>query len=164
MTDTDRQQDRREAELAWARRIAEQKRLMPDLDHSQPTGKITPPGQEPDHSGSAVRPWGGASSQAGLAALRGPQHSYPSVPAPGEPGSRFNPVVRQRPGRDVAQEMGPSPASAMITTLGQALDSQTTRSDPPAPTTAPVLQLSERFDYQFEVDEQASDALEGPER
>lgn len=38
----------------------------------------------------------GVSSQAGLAAVRGPKNSYPSVPKPGEPGSRFNPIVRER--------------------------------------------------------------------
>lgn len=37
----------------------------------------------------------GISSQAGLASLRGGQH-VPSSPAPGAPGSRFNPIVRER--------------------------------------------------------------------
>lgn len=38
------------------------------------------------------------SFQAGLAAYSGgAARSLPSVPAPGEPGSRFNPVVRERP-------------------------------------------------------------------
>lgn len=41
----------------------------------------------------------GVSSQAGLAAARGESsqvRSLPSVPAPGQPGSRFNPIVRER--------------------------------------------------------------------
>lgn len=38
----------------------------------------------------------GVSSQAGLAATRGPARSVPSSPAPGKPGSRFNPVIRDR--------------------------------------------------------------------
>lgn len=38
----------------------------------------------------------GVSSQAGLAATRGPARSVPSSPAPGQPGSRFNPVIRDR--------------------------------------------------------------------
>lgn len=52
-------------------------------DTPQRTGGITP-----------SRP--GVSSQAGLAAARGPVRSAPSSPAPGQPGSRFNPVVRDR--------------------------------------------------------------------
>ncbi|MFD4943072.1 hypothetical protein ACFWNT_11150 [Streptomyces sp. NPDC058409] len=38
----------------------------------------------------------GANSQAGLSGHGGPRRSYPSAPKPGEPGSRFNPVVRER--------------------------------------------------------------------
>lgn len=37
-----------------------------------------------------------ASSQAGLAAASGPRRSVPSSPAPGQPGSRFNPNIRQQ--------------------------------------------------------------------
>lgn len=44
----------------------------------------------------AVRFERGVSSQAGLAAARPPVRSVPSTPRPGEPGSRFNPIVRER--------------------------------------------------------------------
>lgn len=43
----------------------------------------------------SVRPRG-PSLQAGLQAALGPVRSVPSSPAPGEPGSRFNPIVRHR--------------------------------------------------------------------
>jgi len=43
------------------------------------------------------------SSLAGFGASRGPRNSYPSVPRPGEPGSRFNPVVRERRGASAQQ-------------------------------------------------------------
>lgn len=43
-----------------------------------------------------------ASSQAGLAAASGPQRSVPSSPAPGRPGSRFNPNIRERQPRPSA--------------------------------------------------------------
>lgn len=62
--------------------VARQLELMPDLDHS---------------AAPAPRR-GGVSSQAGLGAVAGPRTSVPSSPAPGQPGSRFNPnVVERRP-------------------------------------------------------------------
>ncbi|MDO5865108.1 MULTISPECIES: hypothetical protein [Paenarthrobacter] len=52
----------------------------------------------------------GPSSQAGLGAVRGPRYSVPSSPAPGQPGSRFNPNVVERRPRPQAE-----PAPGMIT-------------------------------------------------
>lgn len=87
-----------ETKALWEQRAAEQKRLMPDLDH----GSVQQRGDQP-------RP--PANSQAGLSAMRGSRHSYASVPRPGEVGSRFNPVVRERNGasaQQVAQQANPS--------------------------------------------------------
>lgn len=54
-------------------------------------------GIRPPSAGQPV-PKASANSQAGLAAHRGAARilSVPSSPAPGEPGSRFNPIVRER--------------------------------------------------------------------
>ncbi|MCQ6272045.1 hypothetical protein M8J71_16360 [Pseudarthrobacter sp. R1] len=52
----------------------------------------------------------GPSSQAGLGSVRGPRYSVPSSPAPGQPGSRFNPNVVERRPRPQAE-----PAPGMIT-------------------------------------------------
>lgn len=63
-----------------------------DLRHQNSLARqSTPQRQAPD----AAR---GVSSQAGLASYRdGAQvRSLPGVPAPGQPGSRFNPIVRER--------------------------------------------------------------------
>ncbi|MFC7848318.1 hypothetical protein ACFUTU_07550 [Arthrobacter sp. NPDC057388] len=51
----------------------------------------------------------GPSSQAGLGAVRGPRYSVPSSPAPGQPGSRFNPNLVERRPRPQAE-----PAPGMI--------------------------------------------------
>lgn len=50
----------------------------------------------------------GASSQAGLGAAHGPKSAVPSSPPPGAPGSRFNPIVRQRH-PEVSIPEGPNP-------------------------------------------------------
>lgn len=48
-----------------------------------------------------------ANSQAGLSAHSGGQaKSYPSVPSPGQPGSRFNPVVRERKQLPIDKDAG----------------------------------------------------------
>lgn len=52
-----------------------------------------------------------SSSQAGLSAARGPRQ-VPSVPKPGQPGSRFNPVVRER---RVSRQEAADPNREMIT-------------------------------------------------
>lgn len=60
----------------------------------------------------------GVSSQAGLATMHGPRHSVPASPAPDQPGSRFNPIVRERP------DMGttvPAEAQAQIRGPGSAV-------------------------------------------
>lgn len=71
-------------------RTAAQRELMPDLDHSVPAEAN-----------------GLSNSQAGLAAAQGPKRSYSSVPRPGEPGSRFNPRVRERPVQTAVQPQNP---------------------------------------------------------
>lgn len=84
--------DLRDAEARHrAEQIRRQRELMPDLDHSQARPTQYTPEQLADQRGSYP-----TSSQAGLAAAQGPRRSYPSVPSPGQPGSRFNPVVRER--------------------------------------------------------------------
>lgn len=100
-------------------RTAEQLRLMPDLDHgqrqAQRAGSYTTQQLAAIREASAASPGKqspgrGLNSQAGLAAARGPARSVPSSPAPGQPGSRFNPVVRERTPRPQ-----PSPAPGMVT-------------------------------------------------
>lgn len=97
--------------------IDRQRELMPDLDHSRPQAQQPQAGgvlahgtgliaeQRAHHAqesarrgGQAAPPPRGVSSQAGLAAARRPVRRVPSSPAPGQPGSRFNPnVVERRP-------------------------------------------------------------------
>lgn len=80
--------------------IARQRELMPDLDHSNSPGR-TPA------AASVQGVLHRANSQAGLAAARGPVRSVPSSPAPGQPGSRFNPnVVERRPRQQAAPSAG----------------------------------------------------------
>lgn len=85
-----------------------------------------------------------ASSQAGLAAASGPQRSVPSSPAPGRPGSRFNPNIRERqprpsaaPGRVSAAPSGikngaieNSPAEAETMRAEAASTARAHKSDP----------------------------------
>ena len=47
-------------------------------------------------AGRATGAPAGVSSQAGLGVAYGPKNVLPSAPLPGTPGSRFNPIVRQR--------------------------------------------------------------------
>lgn len=110
----------------------------------------------PQTSGDAQQPprRTGVSSQAGLASLAGPRHSYASVPAPGQPGSRFNPVVRER--EPEVLEESPSVASALITTLGQTLEATTAPAQaagPEAIASSARPPISERYDYKFEEPE-----------
>lgn len=70
----------------------------------------------------------GISSQAGLASMRGPRHSYPSVPRPGELGSRFNPGVRER-----EQSSPETTDPSAIRSSDVPWSDQVTTSDPPGP-------------------------------
>lgn len=51
--------------------------------------------------GPSEPPMPPTSSQAGLTSMQGPRHSVPSMPADGQPGSRFNPIVRERSPRRI---------------------------------------------------------------
>lgn len=71
-------------------RTAEQKRLMPDLDHGGSARPSDGPRPRPQTATRAP-----ASSQAGLSGIRAGAQ-FGSAPPPGQPGSRFNPIVRER--------------------------------------------------------------------
>lgn len=87
----------------------------------------------------------------------GPRHSYPSAPASGEPGSRFNPVVRVRrpqtrqpaalaPGLITSADTpkaSPSFGADLVGRMGALMGKAGAEGSNKAP-------VSERFNYQFE--------------
>lgn len=79
----------------------------------QPRPRGLPIPADPPQAAQPIPPQrGGASSQAGLGAWSGGEaRSLPSVPKPGEPGSRFNPQVRERPAQ---QKRLPAPGAQMV--------------------------------------------------
>ncbi|MFF1880291.1 hypothetical protein ACFVVC_02315 [Pseudarthrobacter sp. NPDC058196] len=89
-------------------------------DYSQRPTSYTP---EPLAAISEATPGAGTqrgpSSQAGLGAVLGPRYSVPSSPAPGQPGSRFNPNVVERRPRPQAEPAPGMITSADVPTPGQ---------------------------------------------
>lgn len=77
-----------------AERITEERRAAREIG-----GRVTgEPGRLSEEQLAARRvPSSEFSSQAGLASFRTPTEVNVSVPSPGQPGSPFNPVVRERP-------------------------------------------------------------------
>lgn len=93
------------------------------------------------------------SSQAGLAALRAGQFITGPSPAPGEPGSRFNPNVRERAESVPTPPTGPESPSAvdLITSVADAMEQGVT--SVPAERVQEVAPISQRYDYKFETEQ-----------